>query len=313
MERRGIRITGTGIRVPDRIVSNDELLGLSGGDSDWVVERLGIRERRYVDSSERTSDIATIAAFEALKDAKFEAKDIDLLIVATATPDMQAPATACMVQRNICNRGAAAFDVSAVCCGFLYGLTTAAQYISGGMYDSALVIGADTFSRVVDTSRKDSVFFGDGAGAVVLQASWNSDAMYAAELVSLGEGIENFFIPSETRIFEMNPRGVFQAAVSSVPQAIERVLARANMEISDVDLVIPHQPSITLLKEIARHIGIDFSKFVTNMDRYANTAAGTIPIALHEAVVSGRLKRGDAVLFAAAGAGMTAAASVLRW
>lgn len=313
MHNTDIRIIGTGIGLPERVVSNHELVERSGISSDWVRERLGIIERRYCGSGEMTSDLAASAARLAMENAGVVPSDIELLILATATPDLRAPATACIVQRKLGIKGGIAFDVSAVCSGFLFALTTARHYLKVGYCRTALVIGADTFSKVTDPDRRDNVFFGDGSGAVVLRADRRRARLFESELLSLGSGEQNFSINNSSGMFEMDGKSVFEDAVHSVPMCIQRLLEKTNRRTEEIDIVVPHQPSISMLREIARRSSLDFSRFVTNMDRYANTAGATIPISLHEAVVSGRISAGNLVLFAAAGAGMTAGAALLEW
>lgn len=311
--QKTIHITGTGSYLPARTVSNHELALQSGVRPEWVVEKLGIAERRFCAEEETTSELAENAARQAIKNAGVSCDQIDLIIVATASPDRQAPSTACILQRRLGIKNVAAFDVSAVCSGFIFALTTAAQYLKTGAYRRALIVGCDTFSRNTDFSRKDSVFFGDGAGAVVMEGSTAADALFEAELLSLGHGEDFFSIEHASQLFSMDGRAVFEAASQAVPTAIAKVLANAGMTADAVDIVVPHQPAIALLREIALRTGLDFSRFVTNMDRYANTAGASIPIALHEAVADGRLKRGQTLLMASAGAGMTAGAVLMKW
>jgi 3-oxoacyl-[acyl-carrier-protein] synthase-3 len=311
--QKSIQITGTGSYLPTRTVSNHELALQSGVRPEWVVEKLGIAERRFCSEQETTSDLAENAAKQAIKNAGVAYGQIDLIIVATASPDRQAPSTACILQRRLGIKNVAAFDVSAVCSGFVFALATAAQYLKSGACRRALVVGCDTFSRNTDFSRKDSVFFGDGAGAVVLEVTDEANGLFESELLSLGYGEDFFSIDHESHIFSMDGRAVFDAASQAVPTAIAKVLANAGVSADAVDIVVPHQPAIALLREIAHRAGIDFGRFVTNMDRYANTAGASIPIALHEAVEDGRLERGQTLLMASAGAGMTAGAVLMRW
>ena len=310
----GFRIVGTGVCLPERVLSNEDIRLERNPEikPGWVAETLGIRERRVAEEGVRTSDLAAGAAASALRRAGVTADSVDLLIVATATPDRQAPATACITQSKAGLHNAAAFDVSAVCCGFLYAMTTAAAFLRAGQARRALVVGADVFSRVSDWSRRDCVFFGDGAGAALLERSSLPKSAFEAELFSDGARADAFHIEHGSS-FSMDGKAVFEAATEAVPRCIERVLARNGLRADDIDVVVPHQPSVSLLQRIAWLTGVPFQKFRTNMDRYANTAGATIPIVLHETVESDGIKTGDTVLFAAAGAGFTAGAAVYRW
>ena len=312
------RIVGTGICVPDRILTNEEIRSDYNPyiNPDWVDRTLGIKERRIASKDVKTSDMAASAATKALKHAGVLPTSVDLLIVATATPDQQAPATACITQHKAGLANAVAFDVSAVCSGFLFGLTAAASFLATGRCKRALVVGADAFSRVTDWSRRDCPFFGDGAGAALLERSsisQSGDRLFDAELHADGSRAEAFVIEDSTATFVMDGPTVFKAASEVVPRCIHRLMKRNGLGACDIDIVIPHQPSISLLRNIARQAGIPFEKFRTNMDRYANTAGATIPIVLHEAVVNSDFKPGDIVMFAAAGAGFTAGAAIHRW
>lgn len=308
-----IRIAGTGSCLPERVVGNAAIGSLAGIDPDWPEERLGIRERRIAGRGQETSDLAAAAAAAAIEDAGIDPATIDLLVVATATPDRQAPSTACIVQHKLGLPPLAAFDVAAVCSGFLFGLVVARQFVRTGEARSAVVVGADTFSRITDWRHRDACFFGDGAGAVVVDRSTDADALFVAEVHGHGQGIDHFTVRPGERTFVMDGKGVWQSATEAVPRHIRRVLDRAGLTPDDVDVVVPHQPSIHLLKEIARQSQIDFGRVRTSMDRYANTAGATIPVMLDEARRDGGIAAGDVVLFAAAGAGMTSGAAVYRW
>jgi len=310
-----VRIAGTGVALPDRILTNREIkLRLNPEiDLDWVEEKLGIRERRIIDADKQVSDIAADAGRAALERAGFAPDTIDLLILATATPDCQAPATACIAQEKLDLRNAVAFDVSAVCCGFLFAMVVAASFIQSGRSRRAMVIGADAFSRITDWSRRDCVFFGDGAGAMILGQSDEPSALFDAALSSDGSKHSLWNVARGKTKFHMDARGVFDEATVAVPKCIEKVLERNGMTKEMIDVVVPHQPSINMLRAIAKETGVPFAKFRTNIDRYANTSGATIPIVLHETASQQSVKSGDLVLFAAAGAGMTAGAAIYRW
>lgn len=310
-------IAGTGAYAPDNIVRNDFFEAVGSSDA-WIQERLGIRERR-ISKGETTSDLAAAAARIALKDAGLAATDIDLIVVATATPDRPTPSCACFVQEKLGATNAAAFDIAAVCSGALFSIASGAQFIQSGMYEHVLVIGADTFSNIIDWSRRDSVFFGDGAGAVVLSATEEDKGFLDFLLHADGTGKENFTVRAggsempaseETlaaghQYFHMNGQAVFETAIDVVPKSILQLLERNNVDIDQVACLLPHQPSIRILKEIAGRIGMPFEKVKTNMDRYANTSGGTIPIILDETRREGDLRPGDLIVFAAVGAGWT--------
>ncbi|MDZ4122450.1 MAG: beta-ketoacyl-ACP synthase III, partial [Candidatus Cloacimonadaceae bacterium] len=300
---------------------------ISPTTASWVEENLGIKERRIANPDQTTSDLASQAAIRAMENAGIKPEDIDLIIVATATPDRLAPSTAAIVQDKIQAYNSVAFDIAAVCSGFLFGVSTAAQFIATGVYNTALVIGADTFSKIIDWNRRDCVFFGDGAGAAVLSHTDSDKGFLAFRLYTDGRGKWNFTIPgggsefpmshehvdAGHRYFQMVGRSVYETAIKVLPKAINQVLHDTGLSIDDVDYMIPHQPSIRILKDTADIIGLPFEKVMTNMDRYANTSGGTIPILLDEVNRSGKLKPGSLILFAAVGSGWTYGASLIRW
>ncbi len=324
---RRVRIIGTGSCTPDRRVTNAELAERVPTSDAWIREKLGIGERRIAGPSECTSSLAICAAERAIECAGLAPTELDMIILATATPDRIAPATAPRIQAALGATNAAAFDVNAVCAGFIYGLTVGAQFVGTGMSGKVLVIGADTFSRITDWTRRESVFFGDGAGAVVLSDTKDDIGFLSSCLYADGNGYEAFTVPaggSETpatretleaglHCYRMNGHLVFDTAVQVIPDALRRVLANSGLTPDDVQHVIPHQPSIRILEESARRIGIPFSRFHTNMDRYANTSSATIPLLLDEVSRSGLLHPGEIVALVAVGAGWAWGASLLRW
>ena len=324
---RNVRICGTGSYVPDQIISNEDLAKVVNTDPDWIYNTLGIKERRRAAANQSTSDLGSNAALKAIELANMDVEDIDLIIVATATPDRMAPSTACIIQDKIKARNAAAFDVSAVCSGFLYASSVAAQFISTGMYDYVLVIGADCFSKITDFSRRDCVFFGDGAGAAVFTHTNDSSGFISTTLHADGSGKDAWTVPaggsenpanqetleSGDHFFQMDGKAVYQTATKVLPEAIINVLKASQVSIDQVKYVIPHQPSIGILKKTAEILNIDFSKFLTNMDKYANTSGGTIPILLDETNRAGKLKPGDLIVFCAVGSGWTWGASIIKW
>lgn len=310
-------IKGTGSYVPPKILKNDFFEAIGSSD-EWIFKNLGIKERRIA-VGEVTSDLAYKAGLNALENTDVQPEDIDLIIVATSTPDRQAPSTACFVQEKMGAFQAVAFDISAVCSGGLYGIAIAAQFIQTGMYQNVLVIGADTFSTITDWERKDSVFFGDGAGAILMSATTEDKGFVAFDLHADGRGKYHFNIPAggselpasketleqKLHYFQMNGKEVFETATRVLPETINKILAENQLTTDDVDWVIPHQPSIRILRETARKVNIPFEKVMTNMDRYANTSGGTIPIVLDETYRSGKIQPGNLLLFAAVGSGWT--------
>jgi 3-oxoacyl-[acyl-carrier-protein] synthase III len=322
-----IKISGTGSYTPERILKNSDIAKKVETSDEWIYKNLGIRERRIAKDDESTSDMAAKAAIKAIESAKLEPDDIDLIIVATASPDRLAPSTACIVQEKIKAFNAAAFDIAAVCSGFVYGMGIAAEMIAGKSCKNVLVIGADKFSIYTDWEKRNCVFFGDGAGAAVLSYYDDEDTLFCYSLSADGRGKHNFTIkaggsqhPSshETinnreHFFSMNGKEVFNTATAVIPVEVGKVLKRADLTIDDVDYMIPHQPSINILKVSAQKLGIPFEKVMTNMDKYANTSGATVPIILDETVKKGKIKRGDIVVFAAVGSGWTWGSIVMKW
>lgn len=324
---RNVKIIGTGSYTPEKIVTNEELEKFVPTNAKWVYENLGIKERRIARDDEATSDLAAEAGIKAIKDAGLTVDDIDLIIVATSTPDRLAPSTACIVQDKLQAYNAVAFDIAAVCSGFLYGMSVASQFIAAGVYDNVLVIGADTFSKITDWSRRDAVFFGDGSGAAVLSHANALEGFLAFRLYSDGRGKWHFTVPAggselsasiktvaeRKHYFEMNSKAVYETGITVLPKAINQVLKDTHLTIDHVDFLVPHQPSKRLLVKTAEIIGLPIEKLMTNMDKYANTSGGTIPILLDELNHSGKLKPGNIILFAAVGSGWTYGASLLKW
>lgn len=324
---RNVKIIGTGSYVPESVYTNQYLESIVDTDDSWIQEKLGIKERRIADKNQATSDLAANAGIRAVDKAGLHVDDIDLIIIATATPDRLAPSTACIVQNKIKAYNAVCFDIAAVCSGFLFGMSTAAQFIAAGVYDNVLVIGADTFSKIIDWTRRDCVFFGDGAGAAVLSHANVNEGFLAFRLYSDGRGKDNFTVPgggseqplndknikNGLQYFKMNGRAVYETGTKVLPQAIRQVLKDTGLNISDIDYLIPHQPSIRILRDTAKIIGLPFDKVKTNMDRYANTSGGTIPILLDEVNKAGDLTKGKLILFAAVGSGWTWGASLIKW
>jgi 3-oxoacyl-[acyl-carrier-protein] synthase-3 len=323
---RNVKIIGTGSYVPKTIYTNEYLETIIPTNAHWIYENVGIKKRHIASENQATSDLAAIAAQAAIDDADLKNEDIDLIIVATSTPDRKAPSTAAFVQHKLKANNAAAFDLTAVCSGFLFGMSVATQYIASGVYNNVLVVGADTFSKITDWTKRDAVFFGDGAGAAVITSANITEGFLAFRLYTdTTEDMLGFTIPGggsemplndknlHKQYFQMNGKAVFKSATYALPKAINQVLKDTGLSIEDIDLMIPHQPSIRILQKTAEIIGLPFEKVMTNMDKYANTSGGTIPILLDEVKKSGKIKKGDIVLFAAVGSGWTYGASIVKW
>lgn len=322
------RIIGTGAYVPQRVMTNRDLERIVDTTEKWILERTGIRERRIADESEAASDLAIPAARRALEMARLNEKDLDLIMVATITPDMFFPSTACLVQDRLGAHQAAAFDLSAACSGFLYALSIADQYIRNGVYKNVLIIGSEVMSRIVDwTDRNTCVLFGDGAGAAVLQRTKSDHGVLSTHLHSDGRlwdllqvpGGGSRIPPSPLMLAERKPyikmkgNETFKVAVRTLEEAVYETLKTAHLQTSDISLLVPHQANLRIIQAVAQRLGLPMDKVVLNVDRYGNTSAASIPIALDEAVRQGRVKDGDLLLFEAFGAGLTWASALVRW
>jgi 3-oxoacyl-[acyl-carrier-protein] synthase-3 len=322
---RNVFIKGTGSYAPKKIIPNSYFERV-GSNDEWIFNTLGIKERRIVED-ETTSDLAAKAGLNAIKDAGLDVKDIDMIVVATTTPDRQAPSCACFVQEKLEAYQAVAFDVAAVCSGALFTISVAHEFIKTGRYNHVLVIGADTFSTITDWERRDSVFFGDGAGAMVLSHTSEDKGFIDFDLHSDGRGKEHFTIPgggsenpatktsvkNKEHYFQMNGKEVYDTATKVVPESINAILNRNNVGVSQLAYMIPHQPSIGILKSIAKSIGLPFERVTTNMDKYANTSGATIPLVFDETHKAGKFSEGDYLLFAAVGAGWTWGTALYKW
>ena len=318
---RPVSITGLGSRVPDRIVTNDELARLVDTSDEWIVERTGIRERRMADDKEALSDVALPACRKALAQAGLEGADIDLLIVATVTPDMAFPSTGAILADRLGATSAAAYDLSAGCTGFVYALAQGYAMVAGGLAHRALVVGGDLLSRILDwEDRSTLVLFGDGAGAVVLETV-PEQGFVGFELGADGAGGENLWLPgSGSRRFDesekyvkMNGREVFRFATRILVQSAEDLLTKCEVSIDDVDLYIPHQANMRIIDHATKKLGVSSDRVVINVDRYGNTSSGSIPLALADAAADGRLRPGQLVLMTGMGAGLTWGSALIRW
>lgn len=325
---KSVGIIGIGTYVPDKVLTNKDLEKMVETSDEWIVERTGISERRIAAADMATSDIASRAAQKALDDAGVSAEEIDLIIVATATPDMFFPSTACLVQANIKAVNAAAFDLTAGCSGFVYGIVTGSQFIKAGLYKKVLVIGAETLSKILDwTDRNTCVLFGDGAGAAVLAETTEGYGILASELGADGAGGDLLKLPAggsriptsaETvsgrmHFVHMNGNEVFKFAVKVMGEAAIKALESAGLKPSDVDCLIPHQANIRIIQSAAKRLKLPMDKVMINVNKYGNTSAASIPIALEEAVHGGKIKQGDTVVLVGFGAGLTWASAVIKW
>ena len=322
-----ISITGLGCHVPERVVTNDDLAKLVDTSDEWIRTRTGIRERRYAADDEALSDIALPAAEAALRQAEVRPGDIDLLIVATVTPDMLFPSTAAILADRLGATDAAAYDLSAGCTGFMYGITQAAGMIGAGLSRHALVVGADVLSKVMNfADRSTCVLFGDGAGAVVLEPvaaegflgfELGADGARGVDL-SMPAGGSRLPASAETvagglHTVHMNGRRVFRFATRVLVSSAETLLARTGVAVEDVDVYVPHQANVRIIDHAVARLGIPEERVVVNVDRYGNTSSASIPLALAEAVEDGRVQKGSMVLMTGMGAGLTWGSALMRW
>ena len=321
-------ITGTGSAVPDRILTNLDLEKMVDTSDEWVVTRTGIKERHIAVEGEFTSMFATLAAERALQMAGVRADELDLIIVATVTPDFPFPSTACIVQQNLKATKAAAFDISAACSGFLFGLSLADKAIRSGSATKVLVIGTEVLSRIVDwTDRNTCCLFGDGAGAAIVEAGNEAGGILSTHIHSDGSYWELLYQPGcgnrnpatqktlDDRLVYISMQGneVFKLAVRAMEEVAHEALDANNLTVADLDLFIPHQANRRIIDAIGKRLGLDSGKVFINLERYGNTSSASIPIALDEANRSGRIKNGDLVMFDAFGGGLTWGAVLLRW
>ena len=321
-------ITGLGVAVPQKVMSNADFEKILDTSDEWIVQRTGIRDRRVVSSGESTATLATDAARCALAEAKVEPKDLDLIICATVTPEMLFPATACFVQDALEAKDVPAFDISAACSGFLYALAVGSQFIQTGTYRKVLVIGADVLSRFADYSDRGScILFGDGAGAVVLQptADENKGVLYTV-MHADGAGWEYIHVPAggsrtpathetvaaKSHFVKMRGRDVYKFAVEKMQWLMEDCMSHCNLTVEQIDMVIPHQVNIRVIESAAEKYNFPMEKVFVNIDRYGNTSGASIPLAMEEAYRAGRIGPGSTLLLIAFGAGLTWAGGVVR-
>jgi 3-oxoacyl-[acyl-carrier-protein] synthase-3 len=325
---RSVGILGTGAHLPEKVLTNFDLEKMVDTSDEWIVSRTGIRERRIAADNVASSDLAVEAGLKALEAAGIAPDQLDLIIVATVTPDMMFPATACLVQDRLGASKAATFDLSAACTGFLYGITTAAQFIANGIYRYALVIGVDCLSKIINwEDRNTCVLFGDGAGAVVLGPVEEGYGFLSFDLGADGSGGNLLLQPAggsripasmesvEKKLHTISMTGgeVFKFAVRVMGNAAEEALKKAGMTKDDIDFLVPHQANIRIIDAAVRRFGLSEDKVIVNLDRYGNMSSASIPVALDEAVREGRIREGDTLVLVGFGGGLTWGAAVLKW
>ncbi len=322
------RIIATGSYLPEGVITNRDLEKIVDTSDDWIIERTGIRERRIATGKQAASDLAFEAAAAALKRAHMKAKDLDLIIVATITPDMPFPSTACVLQGRLGAKNAAAFDVNAACSGFIYGLHIASGFIRSGLHRRILLVGAETLSKVTDwQDRSTCVLFGDGAGAVLIEPTKEKRGIFSTHIHSDGDLGDFIALPGggsrnpcskesirkKLHFIKMKGNETFKVAVRTLEELATKTLEENDLDPSRLSLLIPHQANIRIIQATAKRLGMPEEKVFVNIERYGNTSAASIPIALDEAVRSGRVKDGDFLLLEAFGGGLTWASSLIRW
>jgi 3-oxoacyl-[acyl-carrier-protein] synthase III len=318
------RILATGSALPERVLTNADLEKFVDTSDEWIRERTGIRQRHVAAEGETTGDLSTLAAQRALDAAGVKASELDLIVLGTTTPDIIFPSTACLVQHRLGANGCAAFDVNAACSGFVYALGVADKFIRSGQSKKVLVIGAETLTRMVNwEERETAVLFGDGAGAVVLEAS-SEPGIYATCLHADGGHKELLYNPVGVSVgfkdepnhgvrIRMSGREVFKVAVKTLDSLVEETLAAAGMEASQLDWLIPHQANLRIIEATAKRLNMSMDQVIVTVDKHANTSAGSVPLALDYAVRSGKVKRGQNLLLEAFGGGFTWASALLRY
>lgn len=329
LPRRNVAVVGTGSYLPKRVMTNAELEKMVDTTDEWIVSRTGIHERRIAETNEFTSDMGAHAAEMAIKNAGIKATEIDLIIVATSTPDTILPSTACHVQHKIGATHAAAFDLLAACSGFLYGLIVAEQFIASHVYETVLVIGAEKLSTSLNwEDRNTCVLFGDGAGAAILKKAGDGQhGLLATDMGSDGAQSDILSMPAsgcripmtpevlaqKKNCVQMSGKEVYRYAVTAMNASAERCLQLSGLTCDDLKWVIPHQANLRIITSVSDRLNVPMDRFIVNLDRYGNTSAACIPIALHEASQTGKLKRGDHLLLVAFGGGLTWASAILEW
>jgi len=325
---RSVSIIGTGSYVPEKRLTNEDLSKIVDTNDDWITTRTGIKERRIAAKDENTSDMAARAALKAIEQAKISAEEIELILVATATPDMLFPATACFVQKKIGARNAACLDIAAACAGFIFALEIGQQFITSHTYDTVLVIGAEKLTSITNwTDRNTCVLFGDGAGAAILRHRGSAHGVISTHIGSDGQFSDILFMPGggsrcpitrdnvdlNLNTIHMIGKEVYKQAVTAMIDASKKALDQAGLSIQDIACVIPHQANLRIIEAIADRLKIPLDRFYVNLDRYGNTSAAAVAIALDEANRTGRIKSGDYVLMVVFGGGLTWASTIIEW
>lgn len=320
-------IIGVGSCLPNKILTNTDLEKIVETNDEWITTRTGIKERRIASESEAASDISLIAAQRAIEIAGIKSEDIDLIIECTVTPDMMFPATAVIIQNALNAKNAAAFDLSAGCTGFIYGLTVATQFIKTGFYKNIVVVGCDVLSKITDfTDRNTCVLFGDGAGAVVV-ARTEKPGIIESFIGADGSGSGTLTLPAgnsrmpasletiEKRMhfIQMEGKEVFKFAVTAMPKAVKEVLKKTGFEISDIDILIPHQANTRIIDSAVKKLGIGTEKVFTTIEKYGNMSSASIPVSLDSIYQAGNIKKGDKIVLVGFGAGLTYGATLLEW
>ncbi len=329
MMAKNMKIIGVGSYLPERVLTNADMEKVVNTTDEWITERTGIKERRIAEKEQATSDLGIEAAKIALKTASLDPAELDLILVATITPDMFFPSTACIIQDRLGAKNAAALDISAACSGFIYGLVVGHSLICQGQYKNILLIAAETLSKITDwEDRGTCVLLGDGAGAVVISAGDNeNEGLLASSLGAIGSAGKLLYLPAggsrnpathetvngKMHYLKMHGNELFKLAVKSLVDAAKDVMQRAKVKPEDINLFIPHQANIRIINATATRLGIPREKVYINVERYGNTSAATIPIALDEAFRAGKIKKGDLLLLDAFGGGLTWGAVLLRW
>ena len=307
------KITGIGMHVPPRVITNHDLEKILDTSDEWITTRTGIKERRIAEEWEKASDLALPAAEEAIKNAGLTSKDIDAVIVATSTPDMTFPSTACFLSDKLGCSKPMAFDISAACSGFIYGLTVGNSFILSGQFENVLVVGAEVFSRIIDwNDRSTAVIFGDGAGAVVLSKADGDRGILSAAMKSDGSHWGSLYCPVGEKL-RMRGRKTFKLAIKSMETASKKALNKAGIDLEKISLVIPHQANIRIINALAERLELPEEKVFSNIHKYGNTSAASIPIAMYEAYKEKKFKEGDYILLTAFGGGLTWGAVVLKF
>ena len=305
-----VKIVGIGAYVPSKVLTNKEIEKMVDTDDQWIQDNLGIRERRISSDEQLSSDLAVRSSISAIHDANLTVNDIDFIIMATSSPDRISPSTACLLQEKIGAFNAACVDINAVCPGFLYGLQIAKGLLSIGQYKNILLVASETYSKLTDWSRRDCVFFGDGSGAVVLQ---RDETNYCEiDLYADGTGKEAFTV-HHNEYFSMIGKEIYKGGTTKLPSSIQSLLERTGVDKNDITHVVPHQPSINILKKTAEILDVDFSKFATSMGEYANTAGASIPITLNKLYEQNKLKKNDLLLLTTIGSGWVWGSGLIKW